>query len=108
MSDKKLKALKSGVFVALAAGGVILCWRFYPGIWIPVLVIFVGSALIVGVVALVDAVQRRHADSSRYRSSIAPQPMGGNVPFSGPKRYGRKRRTPVTRPGQPSPARPAR
>ncbi len=111
MSDRKLNALKSGVFLAVGAGAVILCWRFYPGIWIPVLIICGGSALIVGVVALADAVQRRHADGSRYRSSIPPQPMGGNLPFSGPKRYGRKRRTPVTRPGQaskPGPAKPGK
>jgi len=110
MSARKLNALRSGVFLALGVAGVILCWHFYPGIWIPVLMISVGSALIVGVVALVDTVQRRRADSSRYgvRKPIPPQPMGGNIPFTGPKRYGRKRRVPVTRPGQASQVKPAK
>jgi len=103
MSDKKLKAVKSGVLLTLAAAGVVLCWRFYPGIWVPVLTIMLGSAALVGVIALVDAVQRRRAVTSRYgvRKPIGTQPMGGNIPFTGPKRYRRQRRVPVTRPGQP-------
>jgi probable Rubsico expression protein CbbX len=110
MSARKLNALRSGVFLAVGVAGVILCWRLYPGIWIPVLMISVGSALLVGVVALLDAVQRRRADSSRYgvRKPIPPQPMGGNIPFTGPKRYRRKRRAAVTQPGRPSQVKPVK
>jgi probable Rubsico expression protein CbbX len=110
MSGKKLNALRSGVLLALGIAGVVLCWRFYPGIWIPVLMIVVASALLVGVIALVDAIQRRRASTSRYgvRKPIGTQPMGGNIPFTGPKRYGRKRRVPVTRPGQPRQAKPVK
>jgi probable Rubsico expression protein CbbX len=108
MSDRKPHAIRSGILLAVGAGGVILCWFFDHGIWVPIFVIVAGSALIVGTVALVDAVRRRDGGGSRYRSSIPPQPMGGNIPFTGPKRYGRKRRVPVTRPGQPSQARKAK
>jgi probable Rubsico expression protein CbbX len=104
MSGRKPHAIRSGILLAVGVAGVVLCWFFDHGIWIPILVIVAGSALIVGAVAVVDAARRRDADGSRYRSSIPPQPMGGNIPFTGPKRYGRKRRVPVTRPGQPSQA----
>jgi probable Rubsico expression protein CbbX len=108
MSGRKPNVIRSGILLAVGAGGVVLCWFFDHGIWVPVVVIVAGSALIVGAVALVDAVRRRDTDGSLYRSSIPPQPMGGNIPFTGPKRYGRKRRVPVTRPGQPSQAGKAR
>jgi probable Rubsico expression protein CbbX len=102
MSDKQLNALRSGVIVTLGVAGVLLCWRFFPGIWIPVLGLFTATALLVAVVAVVDAVQQRRARTSRFppRASIAPQPMGGNIPFTGPKRYARKPRAPVTKAGQ--------
>ena len=104
MPDRKPNAIRSGIPLAVGAAGVVLCWFFDHGIWVPVLVIVAGSALIVGAVAVVDAVRRRDTSGTRYRSSIPPQPMGGNIPFSGPKRYGRKRRVRITRPGQPSQA----
>jgi probable Rubsico expression protein CbbX len=104
MSARKPHKIKSGILLAVGVAGVVLCWFFDHGIWIPILVIVAGSAMIVGAAALVDPVQRRDTDGSRYRSSIPPQPMGGNLPFSGPKRFGRKRRVPVTLPGQPSQA----
>ncbi len=72
MSDRKPNAIRSGILLAVGAAWAVLCWSFDHGIWIPILVIVAGSALIVSAVAVVDAMQRRDACPAAARA-----PAGG-------------------------------
>ncbi|HEY6274856.1 MAG TPA: hypothetical protein VIX86_00855, partial [Streptosporangiaceae bacterium] len=104
MSGRQQNALRSGVWLLVSVAAVLICWRFFPAIWIPITAMIGVTAALVAMVAIIDAVQRRKARDPSYRprSSIAPQALGATWGLSS-IRGAKKPRAQVSRSAKPKP-----